>query len=179
MSSLDRIQARINAREHQVVLDCGRRHRATWAVLQRNGNRSAFSGYHWTPSDYSAVRCGECGRVWRTKAAYVSQLPDDTDLHPSRYFSSHPDCTCRLGVKGTDPECGMHGHAAGGTLRAHVHELHQRISPVPRDEEALVRAHGHDHHHYGGSHHHGPTAGPHARPAGWRTGEGVVMREPG
>jgi hypothetical protein len=88
---------------------CQREHRATWAVLQRKGNRSAFSGYRWTPSDYSAVRCGECGRVWRTNAAYVDKLPDDIDLHPSRYFSSHPDCSCPGGVKGADPKCGMHG----------------------------------------------------------------------
>jgi hypothetical protein len=45
-------------------------------VIMRNGNRSAFSGYHWTPSAYSAVRCLKCGAIWRTKAAYVRQAPD-------------------------------------------------------------------------------------------------------
>lgn len=38
-----------------------------------------INGYHWTPSDYSLVRCNApgCPRPpWRTKAAYVSTLPD-------------------------------------------------------------------------------------------------------
>lgn len=51
-------------------------HRGAWAVLVREANYSAFNGYHRTRSDYSLVRCGACGRVWRTKAAYVSALPD-------------------------------------------------------------------------------------------------------
>jgi hypothetical protein len=57
---------------------CQREHQADWVVLQRKCNHSAFNGYHWTPSDYSSVRCGHpgCGRVWRTKAAYVDSLPD-------------------------------------------------------------------------------------------------------
>lgn len=63
-------------REREQHLDCQRSHRDHWAVLQRNGNASAFNGYHWTPSDYSCIRCGHCGRVWRTKANYVRHLPD-------------------------------------------------------------------------------------------------------
>ncbi|MFD4397241.1 hypothetical protein [Kitasatospora sp. NPDC058478] len=51
-------------------------HRPRWRVQLRNANRSAFNGYRLTPSDYSEVRCGECGHVWRTKAAYVTTLPD-------------------------------------------------------------------------------------------------------
>jgi hypothetical protein len=51
-------------------------HQGTWAVVVRNGNYSAFSGYRFTPSDYSSVRCGTCHHVWRTKAAYVAGLPD-------------------------------------------------------------------------------------------------------
>lgn len=47
-----------------------------WAVLQRNSHRSAFSGYHWTPSDWSTVQCLSCRAVGRTKAAYVAQLKD-------------------------------------------------------------------------------------------------------
>ncbi len=47
-----------------------------WAVTQRRCNHSAFSGYHETPSDYSAVRCLSCKAVWRTRAAFVSLLPD-------------------------------------------------------------------------------------------------------
>lgn len=45
-------------------------------VLMRNCNYSAFSGYRWTPSDYSLVRCTVTHRSWRTKAAYVDALPD-------------------------------------------------------------------------------------------------------
>lgn len=51
-------------------------HRPRWVVIQRLGNASAFNGYHWTPSDYSCVRCPICPAHWRTKAAYVSSLPD-------------------------------------------------------------------------------------------------------
>lgn len=47
-----------------------------WRVTQRYCNHSAFNGYHWTPSDYSEVRCMECRVFWRTKAAYVDSLPD-------------------------------------------------------------------------------------------------------
>lgn len=50
--------------------------RRNWVVLQRNGNRSAFNGYRWQWSAYSACRCTRCGAVWRTKAAYVRDLPD-------------------------------------------------------------------------------------------------------
>jgi hypothetical protein len=45
-----------------------------WRVTARYCNYSAFSGYHWTPSNYSEVRCSECRNFWRTKAKYVSQL---------------------------------------------------------------------------------------------------------
>lgn len=47
-----------------------------WVVLQRLCNHSAFNGYHYTPSDYSTVECLSCGRVGRTKAAYVDRLRD-------------------------------------------------------------------------------------------------------
>jgi hypothetical protein len=63
-------------REHQAVLECMREHRASWVVIQRQCNYSAFSGYHRTPSDYSGIRCRSCNRYWRTKAAYVRALPD-------------------------------------------------------------------------------------------------------
>lgn len=46
-------------------------------VRTRWGNYSAFNGYHFTPSDYSAVYCGACGTPWRTKAAYVDDCPDE------------------------------------------------------------------------------------------------------
>ena len=45
-----------------------------WTVVQHRCNHSAFNGYQYTPSDYSTVRCCACGRVGRTKAAYVYDL---------------------------------------------------------------------------------------------------------
>lgn len=48
-----------------------------WFVLQRECNFSAFSGYHYTPSAYSGVRCMSCGTYWRTKANYVRELKDE------------------------------------------------------------------------------------------------------
>jgi hypothetical protein len=41
-------------------------------------NYSAFSGYRWTSSAYSEVWCIDTHQVWRTKAAYVDDLPDAT-----------------------------------------------------------------------------------------------------
>jgi hypothetical protein len=66
-------------RRRNVVVPCMRGHRAHWAVVQRKGNASAFNGYHWQDSDYSQVICQApgCQRgSWRTRAAYVDQLPD-------------------------------------------------------------------------------------------------------
>lgn len=54
-----------------------------WVVLQRNGNASAFNGYHWTYSDYSSVQCRVCGAVWRTKADYVFSLKDKSSVQPA------------------------------------------------------------------------------------------------
>lgn len=45
-------------------------------VCQRHCNFSAFNGYHHTPSDYSGVRCRDCGNPWRTKSRKVEALPD-------------------------------------------------------------------------------------------------------
>lgn len=56
--------------------ECKPQDRTKWQVMQRLCNHSAFSGYHYTPSDYSSVTCTVCGRVWRTKADYVATLPD-------------------------------------------------------------------------------------------------------
>lgn len=61
-------------REQTVV--CIREHRASWVVVMRKCNYSAFSGYHYTPSAYSGIRCTACNRYWRTKAAHVASLPD-------------------------------------------------------------------------------------------------------
>ena len=55
---------------------CG--NRDAWRVVHYRCNYSAFNGYHYTPSDYSAVGCltglGGCGARWRTKAQYVNYL---------------------------------------------------------------------------------------------------------
>lgn len=53
-------------------------HRDAWVVINRRCNYSAFSGYRRTLSDYSLVYCPTCPTAWRTKAAYVSALPDGT-----------------------------------------------------------------------------------------------------
>lgn len=50
--------------------------RSRWRVVQRNCNHSAFSGYRWTPSAYSGIRCLGCGAFWRTKAQYVGKIKD-------------------------------------------------------------------------------------------------------
>lgn len=44
-------------------------------------NHSAFNGYHYTPSAWSAVRCIRpgCHGQWRTKSSYVYQLPNCTE----------------------------------------------------------------------------------------------------
>lgn len=57
-------------------------HRPFQAVIQRHGNASAFNGYRWQPSDYSAVIClaPGCGQVWRTKGRFVEDLPDVVKL---------------------------------------------------------------------------------------------------
>jgi hypothetical protein len=47
-----------------------------WLVMMRRCNMSAFSGYRVTSSDYSEVKCVDCGCRWRTKANYVDDLPD-------------------------------------------------------------------------------------------------------
>jgi hypothetical protein len=71
----------------QTVMPCMRDHRDSWAVVNRKCNFSAFNGYHWTYSDYSLVLCdpdlGGCGRRWRTKAAYVDDLPDQGEQERS------------------------------------------------------------------------------------------------
>jgi hypothetical protein len=55
-----------------------RAHKAAWRVLVRNAHHSVFAGGRRTPSAYSAVYCGWCGAVWRTKAGYVAELADSS-----------------------------------------------------------------------------------------------------
>ncbi len=50
-----------------------------WRIIQLLCNYSAFSGYHRTASDYSGLRCLNCGTYWRTKAAYVHTLKHATE----------------------------------------------------------------------------------------------------
>jgi len=47
-----------------------------WVVIDRECNYSAFNGYHYTYSEYSAVLCKSCGVFGRTKAKYVDDLKD-------------------------------------------------------------------------------------------------------
>lgn len=49
-------------------------------VTVRKANYSAFSGYHYTPSDWSEIRCVATGQRWRSKSAHVDRLPDATPL---------------------------------------------------------------------------------------------------
>jgi hypothetical protein len=53
-----------------------RKHRQQyWRIVQYKANRSAFNGYRTMLSAYSEIRCLKCGHFWRTKAAYVNELP--------------------------------------------------------------------------------------------------------
>lgn len=45
-----------------------------WVIIDYKCNFSAFNGWRRTASDYSSVRCVECGRAWRTKSNYVNKL---------------------------------------------------------------------------------------------------------
>lgn len=58
----------------------------SWVVIQRNGNASAFNGYHWQRSEYSEVCCLKCLARWRTKAAYVRRL---RDAEPGEWLEAH------------------------------------------------------------------------------------------
>jgi hypothetical protein len=59
-------------------------HFSTWVVTSYKENYSAFNGYHRTPSAYSEVCCETCGQRWRTRAAYVEQLPVAGGVFTSR-----------------------------------------------------------------------------------------------
>lgn len=49
-------------------------------VTMRKANYSAFNGYHYTPSDYSQIKCRRCGATWRSKAKFVQRLPDASSV---------------------------------------------------------------------------------------------------
>lgn len=50
-----------------------------WECWDYKCNHSAFNGYHWTPSDYSAVFCTVCEKLWRTKAGWASEIHQGRD----------------------------------------------------------------------------------------------------
>jgi hypothetical protein len=77
-AAMDRLTQRLSAESRAEAARCRRDHFYDWRVVVREANYSAFNGYHRTPSAYSQLRCGGCGRVWRTKAAYVAAVPDET-----------------------------------------------------------------------------------------------------
>lgn len=66
---------------HKRTAVCTRQHRASWRVVNRKCNFSAFNGYQRTESAYSLLRCLSCGRHWRTRAAYVANIPDEQARH--------------------------------------------------------------------------------------------------
>lgn len=59
---------------------CGERKKPikerNWEVTKYRCNYSAFSGYHYTPSEYSTVVCHApgCSACGRTKAKFVDEL---------------------------------------------------------------------------------------------------------
>ena len=50
-----------------------------WSVTKYYCNYSAFNGYKLTLSDYSEVKCKNCGAIGRTKAKYVKSLRKEND----------------------------------------------------------------------------------------------------
>ena len=68
LSSLQEAERYLSARQRAETARCSREDREDWVVTMYRGNRSAFSGYHFTPSEYSELRCKACGRRWRTRA---------------------------------------------------------------------------------------------------------------
>lgn len=53
-----------------------RAHRGLWRVTVRKANYSAFNGGRRTPSAWSQLRCPACSTSWRSKGAYVDNVPD-------------------------------------------------------------------------------------------------------
>jgi hypothetical protein len=66
------------------------------------------------------------------------------------------------------------GDAESG-LREHIQLLHPRMITRGVGDARLATDHARKHRYGTVNHHHGPDAGPHARPRGWRDGSGVVM----
>jgi len=53
-------------------------------VTTRKANFSAFNGYRRTPSDYSELRCLDCGHFWRSKSPSVASIRTATDIEGLR-----------------------------------------------------------------------------------------------
>lgn len=65
----------------RIPCTCGRKKsdHSDLVVVKYKCNFSAFNGYHYTPSDYSEVRCirPSCNGTWRTKGKYIDDLPKE------------------------------------------------------------------------------------------------------
>ena len=57
-----------------------------WVVWQYRCNHSAFSGYYYTQSNYSQIRCMKCSGTWRTKANYVLNILKNNRYENSRRY---------------------------------------------------------------------------------------------
>lgn len=64
---------------------CPKCRSANLKVAHRMHNHSAFNGYHYTRSAYSAIFCFCCGWNYRTKADYVAGLVDMTESDWDKY----------------------------------------------------------------------------------------------
>lgn len=122
--------------------------------------RSLMSGTHayWPPVPYPAG----------------TRLPVDPELR-LRWLTGYADGMTRtLAQYTTGPE------EPEPDLREHLRLLHPQMAVAGKSDLQLADAHAQRHYRMGSpTHHHGPNAGPHARPRGWRDGSGVVMTDPG
>lgn len=53
-------------------------------VTIRHGNYSAFGGYRFNWSNYSEIRCLNCGGYFRSKAKYVERIRSATMMESTR-----------------------------------------------------------------------------------------------
>lgn len=103
-------------------------HKPAWRVDVRRANFSAFSGGRRTPSPYSQVRCGTCGAVWRTKAAYVDELPGDRPSYSAPVAADEtPDDAC---IDGDGNEWPEHDESGETECRRCGAELEPREADV-------------------------------------------------
>jgi hypothetical protein len=112
----DRLTKRLAGESRARAAACRRDHFGTWRVLVRYANYSAFNGYHRTPSDYSSLRCGTCGRCWRTSAGYVGQVPDAEPRH------------CSIGRGRCDRGCNAQCYRGGLAAALSPADAHERAT---------------------------------------------------